>query len=249
MDLSALAERLRQAPGEDRQVPADEWLITAGDPPGRLLLIEHGTVVVLTRMAESIRLEAPTVIGEVSLLGQRPTMADVIAQTDIRLRQFDAATLAAWGHDHPLDYARILQDLAQLAVQRLSGHYHARYVALVAHDGRKQDLVAFVQQHQAFFEQHPLLTTATTGKQIEEQLNITIARRVCSGPQGGDLEIGGLVSRGCVDAVFFYRDPLWAQPHQADVNALVRVCEFANVPLATNDTTARLIVQGLIRGD
>ncbi|MGA1193203.1 MAG: methylglyoxal synthase, partial [Kiritimatiellia bacterium] len=72
-----------------------------------------------------------------------------------------------------------------------------------------------------------------------------VARGVLSGRVGGDQEIGALVSRGFVEAVFFYRDPLWAQPHQADVSALIRICEVANVPLATNNATAELLVRSL----
>jgi len=243
--MNPALECLRQIQVAEDTVPADTWLITAGDPPGNLFLLESGSVAVLTRTAESIRIDGPAVIGEISLLGNVPAMADVIAQTEVRLRHISADTLTAWGDAHPARHAALCRALAELAIQRLSGHYHAHYIALVAHDGRKQDLLGFIEAHRRFFEQHPLLATATTAKKIEIELNIPIARRVASGPQGGDLEIGGLVSRGCVKAVFFYRDPLWAQPHQADVNALVRVCEFANVPLATNDSTAHLILQGL----
>ena len=55
-----------------------------------------------------------------------------------------------------------------------------------------------------------------------------------------------MVARGLVEAVFFFRDPLWAQPHGDDVNALVRVCELMNVPLATNRATADALI-GMLR--
>jgi methylglyoxal synthase len=66
--------------------------------------------------------------------------------------------------------------------------------------------------------------------------------RLLSGPLGGDLQIGARLSVGEVDALIFLRDPMTAQPHEPDINALVRACDVHNVPCATNLSSARLLL-------
>lgn len=234
-----------EIPAEDLSLAAGEVVIAAGEVPGTLILLLEGQVEVLTVMHERILLEAPAVLGEISLLSQSAALADVRALTPLRIRRISQQAWLDWGVAHPEQIASAYADLAQLAIRRLSGRFHERYVALVAHDGRKKELIEFIRTHRAFFAKRSLIATENTGKLIEQELGLQVARRVLSGPVGGDQEIGALVSRGFVDAVFFYRDPLWAQPHQADVSALIRICEVANVPLATNQATAELIARSL----
>ena len=71
-------------------------------------------------------------------------------------------------------------------------------------------------------------------------------KRMLPGPEGGDLQIGGLVAGGEVDLVIFLRDPLTAQLHDPDILALLRVCDVHNTPLATNLSSAELLLTGLI---
>lgn len=117
-------------------------------------------------------------------------------------------------------------------------------LALIAHDAKKDDLVAFVQRHLDVFRQHELVATGSTGLRLAQECNLTV-ERVAHGPHGGDLIIGGRVATGHVQAVFFFRDPLTAQPHEPDVSALLRVCDVHSIPLATNVATAEAIVDRL----
>jgi len=238
---------LRRVPGRDARIPAGRRLIRVGENPRQLMLLIEGQVEAVTRMQEHTRLTAPSIIGEISLLGQTPAVADVRTRTSVRIRTIRQEALLQWGEQHPHELATLYAELARVALNRLSGRYHHTYCAVVAHDGRKDELIRFIAANRSFFSARPLLATANTGLRIERETGLPVARRVLSGPVGGDQEIGALVSRGHVESVFFYRDPLWAQPHQADVDALVRVCEIANVPLATNDATARLLVSGLLK--
>lgn len=115
-------------------------------------------------------------------------------------------------------------------------------IALIAHDRRKPDMLAFVLKHVEFFRRHRLVATGSTGNLLAEHSGLEI-ERVCHGPDGGDLVIGGRVATGQVKAVIFFRDPLTAQPHEPDVSALMRVCDVHDVPLATNRSTAEAIVR------
>jgi len=242
--LPAGLEALNGLSLPSQTLPPDQTLLEVGQTPGRFALLREGTVEVRTPMGERIRLEAPTVFGEMSFLGSIPVGAEVRSLSPVRLDWVDSATLHGWGESAPQELARIYAALSQVAIRRMSGQFHERYTALVAHEGRKNDLIQFVQEFRSHFETRSLLATATTGARLESDLGLPVARRVQSGPRGGDQEIGALVTRGFVEAVFFFRDPLWAQPHQADVDALVRICELADVPLATNVATARCILGG-----
>ena len=114
-------------------------------------------------------------------------------------------------------------------------------IALVAHDRKKDDIVALATEFAPLLRQHTLMATGTTGGRLQAEVGLTV-ERLLSGPLGGDLQIGARLSQGQVDAVVFLRDPLTAQPHEPDVAALMRVCDVHAVPLATNLTTASAVV-------
>jgi methylglyoxal synthase len=120
-------------------------------------------------------------------------------------------------------------------------------IALIAHDKKKNDLVQFVTAYQAAFSKHILYATGTTGLRISEATGLQLTR-FQSGPLGGDQQIGAMIAKNKMDAVFFFRDPLTAQPHEPDVTALVRLCDVYSIPLATNMGTAELLIRGLEEG-
>jgi len=117
-------------------------------------------------------------------------------------------------------------------------------IALIAHDKKKSDMVAFVEKHVDVLRKRHLVATGNTGTLLGERLDLAV-ERVAHGPEGGDLVIGGRVAQSEVEAVFFFRDPLTAQPHEPDVSALMRVCDVHDVPLATNLATAEAVVKSL----
>lgn len=118
-------------------------------------------------------------------------------------------------------------------------------IALIAHDRQKDALVAFVQAYREVFARYPLLATGTTGERIAEGTGLTV-ERMASGPLGGDTQIAARVVAGQVLAAFFFIDPLYAQPHEPDILALLRVCELYDVPLAVNPSTAKAIARSLM---
>ncbi|UOY93451.1 methylglyoxal synthase [Ectobacillus sp. JY-23] len=121
-------------------------------------------------------------------------------------------------------------------------------IALIAHDQKKQDMVTFAFAYKPVFEKHELFATGTTGLRIMEATGLHVTR-FQSGPLGGDQEIGAMIAKNDMDMVIFFRDPLTAQPHEPDVNALLRLCDVYAIPLATNMASAELLMHGLKRGD
>lgn len=115
-------------------------------------------------------------------------------------------------------------------------------IALIAHDGKKADMIAFVKDHLEFFRDFDLVATSTTGKLVGQ--NGLKVKRMLSGPFGGDAQITALVATGKCHAVIFMRDPLGMHPHEPDIYSLLRICDVHNVPLATNPSSAALIVKG-----
>jgi methylglyoxal synthase len=119
-------------------------------------------------------------------------------------------------------------------------------VALIAHDHKKDDVVALAGEYLDTLGRCVLVATGTTGGRIADAHGLTV-ERMLSGPHGGDLQIGAQLAEGRVDVVIFLRDPMTPQPHEPDINALVRACDVHNVPCATNVATARMILDTLTR--
>ncbi len=116
-------------------------------------------------------------------------------------------------------------------------------IALIAHDGKKAEMVQFLLDHREFLGRAKLIATGTTGSHIEKSgLQV---QKLLSGPLGGDAQIAAMAAEKEVDAVIFFRDPLDKHPHEPDVQMLLRICDVHNIPLATNPATARLILEQL----
>lgn len=116
--------------------------------------------------------------------------------------------------------------------------------ALIAHDNKKADMVAFVSKRLKFFNNDAvdIITTGTTGKKVKHA-GISRVTTVQSGPLGGDAEIAAMVVRGEITGVIFMRDPLDKHPHDVDISMLMRLCDVHDVPLATNYKTASILIK------
>ncbi len=117
-------------------------------------------------------------------------------------------------------------------------------IALIAHDKKKDDMIALAGEYVDFLRRCALTATGTTGGRLVNELGLAVERKH-SGPFGGDLQIGALLVEGAIDAVIFLRDPMTPQPHEPDINALVRACDVHNVACATNVATAHLVLSQL----
>ncbi|MEY4750109.1 MAG: methylglyoxal synthase [Pseudomonadota bacterium] len=118
-------------------------------------------------------------------------------------------------------------------------------IALIAHDRKKDDIVHLAREFAAGLAGCTLMATGTTGGRLQAEVGLAV-ERLLSGPLGGDLQIGARLAVGEVDAVVFLRDPMTPQPHEPDINALVRACDVHDVPCATNVASARRLLGALL---
>lgn len=118
-------------------------------------------------------------------------------------------------------------------------------IALIAHDGKKAEMVTFMRDMLQALRRDDieLVATGTTGMHVEKA-GLAV-HRYLSGPIGGDAQIAAEVAEGRIQAVIFFRDPLDKHPHEPDIAMLMRLCDVHDVPLATNSATARLVFKGL----
>jgi methylglyoxal synthase len=114
-------------------------------------------------------------------------------------------------------------------------------IALVAHDNKKHDMLAWAKYNRILLGRHDICATGTTGRMLEEELGMPIAR-FQSGPLGGDMQIGSKITDGAIDVLIFFWDPLEPQPHDPDVKALLRVAVVWNIPIACNRSSADFII-------
>lgn len=122
-------------------------------------------------------------------------------------------------------------------------------IALIAHDRRKSDMIDWVEYNAETLLYNKLVGTGTTGKLINERIMDSfdlngepVVTCVASGPLGGDAEIAAMVVRGEIDLCVFFIDDLRPNPHEADIQMLLRQCRVHNVPVACNRASADFMI-------
>ena len=121
-------------------------------------------------------------------------------------------------------------------------------IALIAHDGKKQEMLQWCVRNKEILERHMLCGTGTTARMITEHVGLDV-KGYNSGPLGGDQQIGAKIVEGKIDMVIFFSDPLAAQPHDPDVKALLRIAQVYDIPIANNISTADFIVRSSLMGE
>lgn len=119
-------------------------------------------------------------------------------------------------------------------------------IALIAHNGKKPEMVKFIMERIEMLKSKSvsLIATGTTG-QYANEVGLGV-QRMLSGPKGGDAQIAARVAEGKTNMVLFFRDPMDKHPHEPDISMLMRICDVHNVPLATNPASAELMIKGLL---
>ena len=121
-------------------------------------------------------------------------------------------------------------------------------IALIAHDEMKDTMIGFCIAYERILKNYGLYGTGTTGKRIMDETSLDV-NRLASGPLGGDQQIGALIVSQDIDLVIFLRYPLTSQAHEADIQALIRLCDVYHVPIATNLASAEIFINALDRGE
>ena len=115
-------------------------------------------------------------------------------------------------------------------------------IALIAHDGKKQELIEWCGENQDVLKKHFLCGTGTTARLVAEETGLPV-KGYNSGPLGGDQQIGAKIVEGGINFVIFFSDPLEAQPHDPDVKALLRIAQVYDIPIANNRATADFMIR------
>ncbi len=116
-------------------------------------------------------------------------------------------------------------------------------IALIAHDGKKAEMVAFVKDNVELIRKFNIVATGTTGHYVE-QAGLKV-QKMESGPRGGDAQIAAMIVDKKIDGIIFLRDPLGLHPHEPDIFMLLRLADVHNIPLATNFSSAHILIKGL----
>lgn len=121
-------------------------------------------------------------------------------------------------------------------------------IALIAHDGKKQELLEWCDWNKELLSKHFLCGTGTTATMIADKIGLPV-KAFNSGPLGGDQQIGAKIVEGVIDFVIFFSDPLSAQPHDPDVKALLRIAIVYDIPIATNRASADFMITSNLMDD
>ena len=145
----------------------------------------------------------------------------------------------------------IFNEISKVCKEQIAGESFVnkkKHPALIAHNNMKSSLMEFCSMQSNKLEQFPLISTGTTGSLLFKKTGLMLSRKVASGPLRGDQAVGTMISTKNICGVIFFRDPLSAHPHRADIEALRRLCDVDQIPLATNPQSGEAILDYLLLG-
>lgn len=229
----------------------NETILAKGEPASSLMFLISGSVNIHLNDHLIAKLTQGAIFGEGMFSNQGKRIADAVTVESTDVLLFDLSTYESLIRQNPEVALKCKLIFEKLYKQNsLANEYFftkdpAKYLALVAHNEMKKSLVSFVQSHVKKINMFPLVATGTTGELLYKEAKIVLAKKVKSGPLGGDQAIGQMISTDNVCGVIFFRDPLSSHPHHADIEALGRLCDVYQIPLATNPASALAVLNYL----
>ena len=121
-------------------------------------------------------------------------------------------------------------------------------IGIIAHDAKKSLIQSFCVAYRGVLSKHEIYSTGTTGRMVEEVTNLTV-HKFLAGQTGGEQQLGSMIENNQLDMVIFLRDPLGNTSHEIDIYNIFMLCDVHNIPLATNLSTAELLIKALEKGD
>ena len=223
-----------------------------GEPECTLMIVIKGEVDLSSDGTELEKLGPGDIFGEGSFGDFDSSYAEVISVAETTLAKLGYKEFEALLKEEPKHALKFKQYFKQIhekrvyEVEGLSFVDQRRYFALVAHNEMKPSLMEFAKTHTEKLRRFHLIATGTTGIKLYQETGLMLSRKVASGPLGGDQAIGKLISENSILGMIFFRDPLSAHPHHADIEALGRLCDVYQVPFATNPGGAAAILNHLL---
>ena len=248
-DIAILAQHMSVKTFDDNAI-----LMRKDEPADCMAFLVSGRVQIIEDERQIALLTTGDCFGE-SMFSEEATRVASVQALE--------STKVGWFTIH--DFHDLLETKQRLALQfrevfkavgRARTEQHAaetytdkrKYLALIAHNNMKESLMEFCSIHTHKLEQFPLIATGTTGSMLFQKTGICLSRKVASGPLGGDQAVGTLISTQNIIGVIFFRDPLSSHPHHADIEALGRLCDVYQIPLATNPQSGEAILDYLLSG-
>ena len=237
-----------------KQVCAGDLIMHKGCPADAMVVVMDGLLQVLVDDRQVALLHSGDFSGEAMFSDDAIRKADVQALEDSVIAEFSLDhfnTFLTANQTLALRYREYFRTLmAARQAQNDAERYvdQRKYLALVAHNNMKESLMEFCQLQRSKISEFPLIATGTTGTLLFKKTGLVLTRKVASGPLGGDQAVGDLISTNNICGVIFFRDPLSAHPHHADIEALGRLCDVYQVPLATNPPSGEAILDYLLSG-
>ena len=229
-------------------------MLTEGSPLDSMVFVLKGLVQILDGERQLAIEKTGAIIGE-SLFSEEATrIADVqtIEPTTVgRLSIHDFENFLDQNQPLALKYREYFRAVRRARADQITAENYTdkrKYLALIAHNNMKESLMEFCSIHTNKLEKFPLIATGTTGSMLYKKTGLCLSQKVASGPLGGDQAVGTLISTQNICGVIFFRDPLSAHPHHADIEALGRLCDVYQIPFATNPQSGEAILDYLLSG-
>ena len=248
-EIQSLAEHL-----SIEVIQPETIVMHKGEPSDSMVFVLKGLVQILDGERQLAIEKTGAIIGE-SLFSEEATrIADVqtIEPTTVgRLSIHDFENFLDQNQPLALKYREYFRAIRRARADQITAENYTdkrKYLALIAHNNMKESLMEFCSMHTNKLEKFPLIATGTTGSMLYKKTGLCLSQKVASGPLGGDQAVGTLISTQNICGVIFFRDPLSAHPHHADIEALGRLCDVYQIPFATNPQSGEAILDYLLSG-
>ena len=248
-EIKSLAEHV-----SIEEIQAETVLMKKGEPSDSMVFVLKGLVQILDGERQLAIEKTGSIIGESLFSDEATRVADVQAIEPTTVGRFsihDFENFLDQNQPLALKYREYFRAIRRARAEQLAAENYIdkrKYLALIAHNNMKESLMEFCSMHTNKIEKFSLIATGTTGSMLYKKTGLCLSKKVASGPLGGDQAVGTLISTQNICGVIFFRDPLSAHPHHADIEALGRLCDVYQIPFATNPQSGEAILDYLLSG-